>query len=264
MCIFHINSRLLFQSSDAATTSRQWDQGKGHMRKSIVVFGASGDLTARKLMPALFMSFRKKKLPENMQIIGFSRHPFSDDAFREKMKEGLRSFARVTFEQDEWEKFARLLFYHPGDVDRLNDYLSLADKVNSKDGEGSDGLFYLAVAPTLYPAVVRNLAAARLLHSMGDNGYRRIVVEKPFGSDLASAQGLNQELKKVAGEDQIYRIDHYLGKETVQNLLVFRFGNAIFEPLWNRNYIDHVQITVAETARCRTSGGLLRSDRSSA
>jgi glucose-6-phosphate 1-dehydrogenase len=217
------------------------------MKRSIVIFGASGDLTCRKLIPALYMSFRKKRLPANTQIIGFSRHPFSDDAFRDKMKEGLVAFAPTEFVQDEWDAFARFLSYQRGDVENLNDYLAIAEAVNTADGEDADGLFYLAIAPKLYPIVVRKLNEARLLTPMGNNGYRRIVVEKPFGSDLQSAESLNRELLSVMSEDQIYRIDHYLGKETVQNILVFRFGNAIFEPLWNRNYIDHIQITVAET-----------------
>ncbi|MBK7256769.1 MAG: glucose-6-phosphate dehydrogenase [Ignavibacteriae bacterium] len=225
------------------------------MKTSIVIFGASGDLASRKLIPALYMNFRKRRLPENTRIIGFSRHPFSDGSFREKMKEGLRAFEPGAFSEDVWHAFAGSLFYHQGDVERLNDYLSLAGKVNDADGEPANVLFYLAVAPQLYPVIVRKLDEARLLRAMGDKAYRRIVVEKPFGSDLASAQDLNRELGKVASEDQIYRIDHYLGKETVQNLLVFRFGNAIFEPLWNRNYIDHVQITVAETVGVGHRGG---------
>jgi glucose-6-phosphate 1-dehydrogenase len=225
------------------------------MKTSIVIFGASGDLTSRKLIPALYMNFRKQRLPEHMQIIGFSRHPFSDDGFREKMKEAMQTFAPDAFVQKEWERFASLLSYHQGDVGRANDYLSLAGKVNGAPGERADGLFYLAVAPHLYPSIVRQLGEARLLRAMGDEGWRRIVVEKPFGSDLASARELNRDLGNVVSEDQIYRIDHYLGKETVQNLLVFRFGNAIFEPLWNRNFIDHVQITVAETVSVGHRGG---------
>jgi glucose-6-phosphate 1-dehydrogenase len=217
------------------------------MKRSIVIFGASGDLTSRKLIPALYMMFRKKRLPENTQIIGFSRHPFSDDAFRQKLKEALLQFIPSEFVEDEWNAFAHLLFYHPGSVEKLNDYLALTKKVNTIDGETADCLFYLAIAPQLYPVVVQKLDEARLLTPMGNDGYRRIIVEKPFGRDLATAKALNADLLKVLREDQIYRIDHYLGKETVQNLLVFRFGNAIFEPLWNRNYIDHVQITVAET-----------------
>jgi glucose-6-phosphate 1-dehydrogenase len=217
------------------------------MKTSIVIFGASGDLTSRKLIPALYMNFRKKRLPANTQIIGFSRHPFSNDAFRDKMKQQLLAIAPAEFMQEEWETFARLVSYQPGDVENLNDYLALAGKVNTTDGEDADGLFYLAIAPKLYPVVIRKLDGSRLLTPMGDKGYRRIVVEKPFGSDLQTAEALNGELLKVMREDQIYRIDHYLGKETVQNILVVRFGNAIFEPLWNRNYIDHVQITVAET-----------------
>ena len=225
------------------------------MQTSIVIFGASGDLTSRKLIPALYMNFLKKRLPENTRIFGFSRHPFSDDAFRAKMKEAVCAAAPVSFTEEEWQKFAQLLFYHQGDIERLNDFLALAGQVNAADGEEANVLFYLAVAPQLYPLIVRKLDEARLLQAMGNNGYRRIVVEKPFGSDLATAQDLNKELRSVVGEDQIYRIDHYLGKETVQNLLVFRFGNAIFEPLWNRNFIDHVQITVAETVGVGHRGG---------
>jgi glucose-6-phosphate 1-dehydrogenase len=217
------------------------------MKRSIVIFGASGDLTSRKLIPALYMNFRKKRLPENTQIVGFSRHPFSDDAFRRKLREALLEFMPSEFIEEEWTAFARSVFYQQGSVEKLNDFLALAKTVNTLDGETADCLFYLAIAPQLYPVVLQKLNEARLLTQMGNDGYRRIIVEKPFGRDLATAKSLNEDLLRVLREDQIYRIDHYLGKETVQNLLVFRFGNAIFEPLWNRNYIDHVQITVAET-----------------
>ncbi len=153
------------------------------MKRSIVIFGASGDLTSRKLIPALYMNFRKKRLPENTQIIGFSRHPFSDDAFREKLKEALLEFSPSEFVEDEWNAFARLLFYHPGSVEKLNDYLALTKRVNTIDGDKADCVFYLAIAAQLYPVVVQKLGESRLLTPMGNDGYRRIIIEKPFGRD---------------------------------------------------------------------------------
>jgi glucose-6-phosphate 1-dehydrogenase len=216
------------------------------MKTTIVIFGASGDLTSRKLIPALYSNFRKGRLTEDTSIIGFSRHPFSDEAFRQKMKEGLLEFLPSEFNEQEWSSFARLLSYHQGDIDRLDDFHSLYKKIGSTEGDSGNYLFHLAIAPTLYINVIHMLHEAKLVRRDGNNGHRRIIIEKPFGHDLSSALELNSELLKIVNEDQIYRIDHYLGKETVQNLLVFRFGNAIFEPIWNRRYIEHVQITVAE------------------
>jgi glucose-6-phosphate 1-dehydrogenase len=216
------------------------------MKTTIVIFGATGDLTSRKLIPALYMNFRKKRLPEDTYIIGFSRSPYSDESFRTKMKEAVQEFIPSEYDEKDWDGFAPLLSYHPGGVDRLDDYLSLGKTKILSEGNSENYLFYLALAPHLYPVVVNNLNEAGLLHS-DSGGYRRLIIEKPFGRDLPTAKELNRQLLSVADEKQLYRIDHYLGKETVQNLLVFRFGNAIFEPLWNRNYIDHIQITVAET-----------------
>jgi len=217
------------------------------MKTTIVIFGASGDLTARKLIPALYANFRKGRLPQDCTIIGFSRHPYSDDAFRQKMKEALLKFLPSEYNEKDWGIFGRSLFYHRGDIDKLEDFQSLSKNIEARGGPGGNRLFHLAVAPSFYLSVVKKLSESGLATENATSGYSRVIIEKPFGRDLQSAIGLNTDLLRVLKEDQIYRIDHYLGKETVQNLLVFRFGNSIFEPLWNRRYIDHIQITVAET-----------------
>jgi glucose-6-phosphate 1-dehydrogenase len=217
------------------------------MSTAIVIFGASGDLTSRKLIPALYNNYRKKRLPEKTTIIGVSRSSWTDDAFRGDMLQALKEFAPADFDEKTWQSFAPMLFYLAGDMENAGLYQALAKKIDDLCGSPQDCLFYLATAPRLFPVAVSFLGQAGLVRETGRNGSRRIVIEKPFGRDLESAIGLTRELRTVAEESQIYRIDHYLGKETVQNLMVFRFGNAIFEPLWNRRYIDHIQITVAET-----------------
>ena len=213
---------------------------------AIVIFGASGDLTRRKLMPSLYDLYRKGRLPENWRIVGVSRTDFSDDAFREQMKAGVKEFARSMYDAKSWAEFAANVCYFRGD---LTDFEQLqgVDRLlcEWEDGRHGNRLYYLSIAPNLYEQAVANLGAADMVHQ--EHGWRRVVIEKPFGYDLASARALNQSVHKVLHESQIYRIDHYLGKETVQNLLVFRFANSLYEPVWNRNYIDHVQITAAET-----------------
>ena len=214
---------------------------------AIVIFGASGDLTARKLIPALYNNFRKKRLPEQFSIIGFARRPYSDDSFRGKMKEGIKAFAADEFQQSDWEDFSKHLFYHRGEFEGQRHYDELAGRLDDLTGKKGNVLHYLATGPEHYSTVIQHIAGSNLLTEDAEKGYRRLIIEKPFGRDLPSALSLNQELHRVLKEEQIYRIDHYLGKETVQNVIVFRFGNSIFEPLWNRNYIDHIQISVAET-----------------
>ena len=216
------------------------------MQTTIVIFGASGDLTARKLIPALYSNFKKSRLPAPTRIIGFARAELSDDAFRSKMQEAIRSMAPEEYNEQEWRQFAETLGYHRGEFEQADAYASLAKRI-CIDEVPVKCYYYLATAPRYYPVVIGNLAATNMIAENNGGECRRIIVEKPFGRDLPTAIVLNQELHKVLTERQIFRIDHYLGKETVQNVLMLRFGNAIFEPLWNRNHIDHVQITVAET-----------------
>jgi len=224
------------------------------MPNSIVIFGASGDLTSRKLIPALYHLFCEDRLPENTNIIGVSRSDFSHDQWREQLAETTKKFAGKAFIPETWAAFSQHIFYCPGDVNEVEDFKQLEKQLQDLGcGPDCPRLYYLSTSPRLYSAAVANLGAAGMAKENG--AARRIVIEKPFGVDLASAKELNHEIHQVFDEEQIYRIDHYLGKETVQNIFVLRFANAIFEPLWNRNYIDHVQITVAEEAAVGSRGG---------
>ena len=221
----------------------------------IVIFGASGDLTRRKLLPALYHLARAHRLPPRFSVVGVAKTPMDDEAFRQQFRDSLREFAAVDPSGDPVaESLAGHMRYLTGALDDSLLY-DLVARTLAEIAPGSGVLFYLAVPPELAPDVARHLGRVGLTRESDAAAWRRVIVEKPFGSDLASARRLNQLLHEHFAEPQIFRIDHYLGKETVQNLLVFRFGNGMFEPIWNRRYIDHVQITAAETVGVERRAG---------
>lgn len=225
------------------------------MPHTIVIFGASGDLTSRKLIPALYNLHRKGRLPEDARIVGFSRTKFSHEDWRADLRKTTAEFAGENFKADVWDDFADQVYYQPGDIGTPDDFVELGKFLEKLEGgQDASRVYYLSTAPRFYGPAVEQLGAAGL--ACEDGGcQRRVVIEKPFGTDLATAQALNETVHKSFKEHQVYRIDHYLGKETVQNLFVLRFANAIFEPVWNRNFIDHVQITVAEAVDVGSRAG---------
>lgn len=218
---------------------------------TLVLFGATGDLTHRKLIPALFSLHCQNLLPKPFAIIAFARRDKTDDSYRADLQESVRRFATaLPAEGPEWDSFARQISYHRSNFDDLDGYRRLANRLDSSNGAEDSGrrrLFYMATPADNFSDIVRYLGESGLNRRDIPDGWARTIIEKPFGHDLESARRLNADLRAVFSEDQIYRIDHYLGKETVQNILVLRFANQIFEPLWNRNYIESVRITVAET-----------------
>ena len=219
-----------------------------------VIFGASGDLAQRKLIPALYNLFIKDRLPPRFNVIGMARSEFTHEAWRDHLRESAAEVSANTFDADAWARFAELLWYIPGSAAEQADLEKALEAVREiEDAPAANRLYYLSVAPQLYIPIVRNMGALGLPDEQ--HGWQRVVVEKPFGTDLASARELNHELHAAFDEHQIYRIDHFLGKETAQNILFLRFANAIFEPIWNRSYIDNVQITAIETVDVGSRAG---------
>lgn len=214
---------------------------------SIVIFGASGDLTQRKLIPALYNLACGAHLSSQTRVIGVGRTSFDDESFRQHLRDGVQTHARLEEGCEDWNRFSERLAYIVGDYEDPDTYQQLEKELKRNDqeaGTGGNRLFHMAIPPRVFSTVIQQLAESGL--NQGERGWARLVVEKPFGRDLETAEDLNRQIHQVFKEDQVFRIDHYLGKETVQNILTLRFANAIFEPIWNRNYIDHVQITVAE------------------
>lgn len=217
---------------------------------SIVIFGASGDLSQRKLGPGLFSLFQKGRLPEKFNIVGFSSSILEDGEFIDRLRKGVEKFSNGPFNEESWLDFSKHLHSQPGGLTSIEDFQSLAARLKQLEAGPANRLYYLATPPRFFAEIVACLGEIGMTDQT--EGWRRVVVEKPFGMDVLSARQLNQQLLAVLDEAQIYRIDHYLGKETVQNILTFRFANSFYEPLWNRSFIDHIQITVAESVNVDT------------
>jgi len=253
--LIHMNQA---QQLDELLTCRLGDGRKAVELCTVVIFGASGDLTARKLIPALYHLYKDKQTKEALQIIGVARREKTDASWREELRSALDQFSRTKpVDEEIWKEFSKGISYCQGDMSEVATYAKLAKMIaaSPKEPFKQNLLFYLATSPSQFAQVTQQLAEANLLSKDSGQGWQRIVVEKPFGHDLESAIQLNRELTRHAREQQIFRIDHYLGKETVQNILMFRFSNGVFERVWNRDAIDHVQLTVCENLGVGQRGG---------
>jgi glucose-6-phosphate 1-dehydrogenase len=222
---------------------------------TITIFGASGDLTLRKIMPALYALFTQGLFHQRCAIVGFARREYTDDAFRDRMREAVKTFSRVPVDDTILDRFCGRLYYHQGDLGDPRAYSALKARFQDENEFPANRVYYLAITPENFLTTIANLCQADLIHPIRANPWCRLVIEKPFGHDLASARKLNQDVLACMDETQIYRIDHYLGKETVQNILGFRLANSIFEPVFNRHHVDHIQITACETVGMESGRG---------
>src|SRR5438105_9840930 len=260
-CISYLNSAQLVEGVTMAGDSGRSGSVYGSVAEpcTVVLFGASGDLAKRKVIPAMYDLAIHNGLGPRYAIVGFARTPMAEDVFRATLGEAAKSISEVgPIDPKQWDAFAANLYYSPGDYGNPEAYAQLAKRLTELESAkniGGNRLFYFSTPPEVYPDIVEQLGRAGLSNPPSPKSWVRIIIEKPFGRDLASAKALNQIVLNVFDEKQVYRIDHYLGKDTVQNLLVLRFGNGIFEPLCNRNYVDHVQITAAETLGVERRGG---------
>jgi glucose-6-phosphate 1-dehydrogenase len=242
-------------TEEVAATSNNTGMGRPGDPCIMVIFGASGDLTKRKLIPALYNLAKDNLLSKEFALVGFARNELTSEQFRDMIGKEIGEYATTKVDPDLWHWFARRIYYLSGDFDDAPAYERLRDlviQIDKEHGTRGNYFYYLATAPSFFAPIVKQLGAAGLVAE--EKGWRRVIIEKPFGRNYESAVALNKEIRQVLDEKQIYRIDHYLGKETVQNILVFRFSNGIFEPIWNRRYIDHIQITVAETVGVEQRG----------
>jgi len=222
---------------------------------TIVIFGASGDLTLRKLIPGLYALYAQGLFHDRFAIIGYARRSFDDASFREQMREAIESFSRLPVEKRLLDEFSRRLYYHTGDLEDLEDFQALKTRIQDEEQFSPNRVFYLAVKPEYILPAIENLDRAGLIHPVHEKPWSRVVIEKPFGHDLESARSLNHDVLTHLDESQVYRIDHNLGKETVQNILGFRLANSIFEPVLNRHHVDHIQITASETLGMESGRG---------
>ena len=243
-------------AEDIAGTSNHTGPGRPGDPCIMVIFGASGDLTKRKLIPALYNLAKDNLLSKEFALVGIARNELTSEQFRDMIGKEIGEYATTKVDPDLWHWLARRIYYLAGDFDDAPAYDKLRDllaQIDEEHGTRGNYFYYLATSPSFFAPIVKQLGASGLVTE--ETGWRRVIIEKPFGRNYDSAVALNKEIRQVLNEKQIYRIDHYLGKETVQNILVFRFANGIFEPIWNRRYIDHVQITVSETVGVEQRGG---------
>jgi glucose-6-phosphate 1-dehydrogenase len=222
---------------------------------TVVIFGGTGDLTRRKLLPALYTLAQERRMPEAYRIVACGRRDYTDETFRSEMREEILRFRREEGSEEQLDAFVARIDYFKGELDDEEAYSRLQEQLDTTDTYPSNRVFYLSTAPNFFESVTRHLKEAGLIYAPSDSAWSRVVIEKPFGHDLDSALSLNREILKLLDESQVYRIDHYLGKETVQNILSFRFANTIFEPVFNNRFVDHIQVTASETVGMESGRG---------